>query len=95
MTELYTVLDDDRGTVVFEFWRGLVALHVRFKKRIAGMRMARTMFHPVLGILRSLGYKSVYVLIPEGDDKLYRFEQHFGFNEVKRVNRHILMKREV
>ena len=46
------------------------------------------------GTLRALGYSRVNPIIPEGDDKLYRFQRLFGFTEVNRARGQILMQRE-
>jgi hypothetical protein len=54
----------------------------------------REQIHDLKKILRNIGYRKVNVIIPEGDAKLYRFEEAFGFKEVRRCGGHILMAQE-
>jgi hypothetical protein len=86
-----TVVDDERATFRIEFFRGLAFLHLTVKLPVKAMRDAKRIFPQIKAWLKSVGHEVVYVLIPEGDEKLYRFEQFFGFREVKRRRGHILM----
>lgn len=85
------VIDDARGAFQIEFFRGLAFLHLIFRKPLEGMRAARDYFPQIKAWLKRMGHEDVYVCIPEGDEKLLRFEQHFGFVEYKRINGHIIM----
>ncbi len=93
-SEWYTVVDDERGTLKFEFFRGLAFLHLVFRLPLAGMRAARDLFPEVKRILRAVGYERVHVIIPEGDERLYRFECAFGFSEVRRYKGQIIMAQD-
>jgi len=57
------------------------------------MEVGAGTFHPAT-TLRALGHRTVRVIIPVGDDKLYRFEQLMGFKELKRDDNHIVMGQE-
>jgi hypothetical protein len=94
-SEWYTVVDDERGTLKLEFFRGMAFLHLDFRLPLAGMRAAKELFPDVKRILARLDYRRMYVIIPEGNDKLYKFEQHFGFSEEKRAGGQILMGQEI
>lgn len=93
-SEWYTVVDDRRGTLKLEFFRRMAFIHLVFRLPMDGMRAARALFPEVKAMLRNLGYRFVHVIIPEGDQKLYRFEEKFGFREVKRHGGFILMAQE-
>ena len=85
------VIDDERGTLRIQFYRGLAFLHSTFRRRIEGMRTARAYLPQIKAWLKRMGHDDVYVCIPEGDCMLYRFECLFGFREYKRINGHIIM----
>lgn len=85
------VIDDERGTLQIEFWRGLAFLHAKFRRRLVAMRAAREYFPQIKAWLARMGHYEVFVAIPEGDPMLYRFECLFGFREYKRMNGHIIM----
>ena len=93
-SEWKTLVDDERGVLKVEFNSGMVFLHVKFRQVMAGMRSAKAMFPTVKEMLRGMGYKRIHVIIPEGDDALYRFERYFGFRDVRRIGGHILMEQE-
>lgn len=86
-----TVIDDERASFRIEFFRGLAFLHLVVRLPVKAMRDARRMFPVVKAWLKRMGHDMVFVLIPDGDKKLYRFESAFGFREIKRKNGHILM----
>lgn len=85
------VLDDERGTLQIQFFRGLAFLHSTFRRRIEGMRTARAYFPQIKAWLKRMGHDDVYVCIPEGEPMLYKFERAFGFVEYTRRNGHIIM----
>lgn len=88
------MVDDERGTLKFEFNRHAVFLHLVLRKPMEGMRVAHTEFQHLKKLLRNIGYRFVHVIIPDGDQNLYRFEQSFGFCERKRAGGQILMRQE-
>jgi hypothetical protein len=90
-TRWLKVIDDERGTLQIQFFRGLPFLHSTFRRRIEAMRAARDYFPQIKAWLKSMGHYEVLVCIPEGDDLLYKFEKRFGFREYKRRNGHIIM----
>lgn len=90
-SEWYTFADDERGTVRLEFNRRMVFLHLVLRKPMAGLRAVKECFPALKAALRNIGYRTVNVIIPEGDEKLYRFEQRMGFTERRRAGGHILL----
>ena len=90
-SRLLTVIDDDRGNLRVEFWRGLAFLHSTWRKPVAAMRAARTIFPELRARLKRLGHQHCYVAIPIGDEKLFRFERSFGFRELCVFNGHLIM----
>lgn len=95
MTEWYTYWDDDVVRVRIEFFGRQAHLHVDLRKPIAGMKLIREKFPDMKAMLKAIGHRFVYVLIPEGDDKLYRFEKLFGFEERHRKRGFILMRQGI
>lgn len=95
MTEWYTYWSDDKLTVRIEFWKRQAHLHVELKKPLAGMKLMRAKFAELKAMLRAIGHRFVYVLIPDNDAKLYRFEELFGFEERRRGQGHILMRQGI
>ena len=94
-SEWETLVDDERGTLRLEFNRKMAFIHVRFRKAMEGMRAAKELLPSVLSILRGMGYKRAHVIIPDGNDALYRFETSFGFRECRRAGGNILMHQEI
>ena len=86
-----TVIDDERGMLRLEFWRGLAFVHSTFRKPLAAMRAAKTAFPDLLARLKRMGYEHCYVAIPLGDEKLFRLERSFGFRELCVFNGHLIM----
>ncbi len=86
--------DSDLGTARVEVNSGMAFLHLTLKKRVAGFREARKRMPSIKAWLKERGFAQVHVIIPEGDDKLYRFERAFGFTEVKRAAGQILLRQE-
>lgn len=92
-----TIIDDERACFRLEVNDELkrVFLHLvlrRWDTEI--LRSLKDGLMIVTGTLKALGHKRVSVLIPEGDDKLYRFQVMFGLTEVKRSGGHILLEKE-
>ena len=95
-SEWWTIWDDALATVKIEFNNHMAFLHlVIHTNAVQAMRYIREGFPTVKKTLRELGHDKVYVIIPEGDNKLYRFERFFGFEEVRRAGGNILMAQEV
>ena len=91
-----TVIDDDRGCFKIEANKahGLF-LHLTLKKwNTDVLKTLKDGIAIVTGTLKAVGIEKVHVIIPEGDEKLYRFERLLGFNEARRSGGHILMFRE-
>lgn len=86
-----SVIDDERGTLRIQFYRGLAFLHSTFRRPVEAMRAARANFPHIKAWLKRMGHDDVYVCIRDDDLMLLRFEQRFGFREYRRVNRHIIM----
>lgn len=92
--EWYTLYKDDLGTCRLEFFRKRVFLHLTFNQPFEGMRKAKQIWPQLKQMLKNMGYRTMNVIIPDGDEKLYRFEQHFGFVEKRRGKGLILMEQE-
>lgn len=79
------VRDDDAMLGKVEFYCGRAYLHLKIRSRFRGMREARRIFPQVLAWLKSMGHRYVYVLIPDNDGMLFKFERAFGFEEDRRI----------
>lgn len=93
-SEWYMFWNDERAMCQLEFFRGRVYVHLLIRQPMAGMRAAKRHWGALRHMVRSIGYSWLHVIIPEGDDKLYRFERLFGFSEIKRAGGFILMAQE-
>lgn len=91
MSRWLTVVDDERGTLKIEFYRGQPFLHTTFKQPMAAMRVARDYLRAVRAWLKRMGHYEVFAAVKEGNAQLYRFAERFGFVEYKRVNGYILV----
>lgn len=94
MSRYLTVIDDERATLKLEFHLGLAFVHLVLKRPMQGMRDAKVIFPQIKSWLKRMGHDVVYVIIPQGDDKLYRFGTLFGFREKQRRRGQILMIQE-
>jgi hypothetical protein len=92
--EWYTLYQDEVANCRLEFFRKRVFLHLSFNKPFEGMRKAKKIWPELKLMLRNMGYKQMNVIIPDGDEKLYKFERHFGFVEKRRGKGLILMEQE-
>lgn len=54
-------------------------------------REYKIVWQEVLKWFEQQGYNEVFILIPDNDPKLYKFETKFGFTEVSREDGEILM----
>lgn len=86
-----TYWDDALGSVKLEFAAGRVFLHVTVLQPLEAMRKIQQEFPGLKAKLRARGYDKVHVIIRDGDEKLYRFERFFGFEEVRRRGGFVLM----
>lgn len=86
-----TAVDDERGTLKIEFYRGLAFLHLTFRLPLEGVRSVRKLFPQLKAWLKSMGHFQVLAIIPDGDAKRCRFLQAFGFKEAGRINGRIIM----
>lgn len=90
----HLIENSELGTAKVEFNAGMAFLHLDLHKPFSGYREAKRQMPKVKQVLRRGGFKHVHVIIPEGDEKLYRFELAFGFTEVKRAAGQILLRQE-
>jgi len=93
MSKRHTVLKNEMGTLTCEIseegcWFLHFELH-RWSKRL--YKESLVFFYKWLHTLHEKGVYAVFVLIPEGDDKLYKWEEMFGFKEIDRKGGQILM----
>ena len=89
-----TYWEDELGVAKLEFFKGMAFIHLTLFKPISGMRTVKRELVKLKVHLRGFGYKTLFVIIPDGDDKLYRFEKYVGFQEVNRAGGQILMRQE-
>lgn len=93
-SEWHLIENSELGTAKVEINAGMAFLHLELHKPFSGYREAKRQMPKVKEALRKGGFEHVHVIIPEGDEKLYRFERAFGFTEVRRGCGQILMRQE-
>ena len=93
MSKRHTVLKNEFGTLSCEISKeGCWFVHLELKKWSKSLyKEYLIFFYKWLHTLNKKGVSAVFVLIPEGDDKLYKFEEMFGFKEIDRKGGQILM----
>lgn len=93
MSKRYPVLSNELGDLECEISKeGLFFLHLSLKKWNKTLyKQSLIYFYSWLNMLYESGVLAVFVLIPEEDKKLYKFEQMFGFEEIDRKNGYVLM----
>lgn len=89
-----TVIDDCRGTFRIEYLCGRVPfLHLELRQWGPSiLRAIRAELAKLKAELRTRGIRFMFVMIPEGDEKLLKFERLCGFAECKRSHGHVLLK---
>lgn len=94
-SEWFMLCDDAIATVKLEFFKGKFFLHAVVNgNAMEAVRRLREGFPRLKEKLREMGYAAVFVIIPDDDGKLLRFERGFGFIEVGRADGLIVMRHE-
>jgi hypothetical protein len=93
MSKQHIVLKNEMGVLRCEISKeGCYFLHFELHKWSKKLfKESLVYFYKWLHTLNEKGVLAVFVLIPEGDDKLYKWEEMFGFKEIDRSGGHILM----
>lgn len=84
--------EDEDGYLKFEFFEDKVFAHAKvnsWNKKIKIKCLA--MWEEAKTELRKLNYKCIYVVIPDNNVTLYKFEKTFGFNTVMQKDNTLLM----
>ena len=58
-------------------------------------KQCKIIWKDILKFLKEEGYPRIVTCIPEGDDKLYKFQTKFGMKELKRNEGLILFVQEI
>jgi len=87
-----TFWDDEVGTLTFQLHEGAIFAHATAKQWNKSVyQKFQDIWYVAKEELLNSGFKEVYVVIPSGDKKLFKFETMFGFKPVKEVDNMLLM----
>lgn len=88
--------DKDFGYLEYEVEFGLPWLHSEiYYWTPSAYKEYKKILKESMKILKGNGFRAVYVLIPDDDPKLYKFEVMFGFTAIRRDPGIIIMKQEL
>jgi len=74
---------------------GRMFLHLDLQEfTLSVARRIRADFEEVMTFVSSKGYEDVYVLIPDNDPLLEKFERWFGFERIGHTNHILILSRE-
>jgi hypothetical protein len=91
---MYEVFDNEVGKGSIEEHNGMLFVH--YKSKVWGPSVYKKLLQTwalVLTTAKQMGHEYVYVLIPDNDPKLYKFERMFCLEEVDRIDNNILMRK--
>jgi hypothetical protein len=96
MYKKHTIINSEFGHLQCQIDENkCVFLHLTLKKWSHTLyKQYLILFYSWLNTLSEKGVLAVFVLIPDNDPKLYKFEQMFGFKEIDRKHGQILMAKE-
>lgn len=96
ITPMYKILDNEYLELRIQFAGGVPFAHSTFKQWSPKLyRAYRNTWEQICKDLDGAGHPCVFVMIPDNDPKLLKFEKMFGFKEVERQNGNILLMYEV
>jgi len=91
-----TVIDDEHGKLEVEMLNGSPFIHLTLHEWSPQLfKEYKNTFKAVLSKMKEEGITQVYVLIPNDDPKLKKFEKMFGFKELNEGNGMLLMYQEI
>jgi hypothetical protein len=89
------VVNNDDGRLVIQWVNELPFIHLQlYNWSVDGYKKYWAIWLDLLKDLAERGHPCVFVLIPDNDEKLYKFETMFGFVEASRVDNSILMVKD-
>ena len=84
--------------VLLHYWEDKVFIHCKVNRKKWGVSLYKKLYVMLqhIGVyLKEMGYTKVHSLIPDNDDKLYKFQLMFGFTSEYSVNGAILLSRNL
>jgi hypothetical protein len=92
MSDRYTVLENHLGKLEVQMFMGMPYIHCTLNKWSPTLYKAYLrVFASLLSQLNRQGHPMAFSVIPTGDNKLYKFQEMFGFKEEMREGNKILM----
>ena len=89
---MISLIDNEMVHLKVQLLEGLPFIHLEVKQWSPLLaRQYKKTWKKILRDMGALGYGEVFILIPDDDPKLYKFETMFGFTEVERQDGKILM----
>ena len=95
-SDRWTLLDTEEVEFEIEVIEGKAFIHLALHKwSHTYFKKYREIFEGVKPFLKAQGFHTVYVAIPDNDDKLLRFELMFGFKIIEQLAGHYLLSQEI
>ena len=84
--------DDEDVSLSFQYYEDKVFAHSTSRRWSKSLYYKyKDIWHVAKEELLEKGYKEIYVIIPAGDKKLFKFETMFGFKLIKQIDNLLLM----
>lgn len=92
----YVMIDDEYIKFSVEYIEEQPFLHLELHQWSKSLyKVYLEMFDEIKQILKDMGYDAVWVLIPDDDNKLLKFEKMFGFNVMVHCTNMYLLYQEI
>jgi hypothetical protein len=89
------VISNDDGRLRIQWVGHLPFIHLQlYNWTPSAFKKYKTIWSDLLKELGSKGVPCVFVMIPDNDEKLYHFEQMFGFEEAEHGEGYFLMVKD-
>jgi hypothetical protein len=95
-TQMYDLWEDDNFYIKCQMINDKPFIHLKvFNWSHNLYKELKQIWRQILKEFCIFGYESVFIVIPDDDPKMYKFETKFGFKELQREGNQILMVCEV
>ena len=89
------IINNDDGRLCIQWVDGLPFIHLQlYNWSKSAYKKYKSIWNELLKNLSIKGVPCVFVIIPDNDDKLYHFEQMFGFEEAEHGDGYFLMVKD-
>lgn len=91
MSRTLHVFDDERGTLSIEFYAGMAFVHFVVRQKAKALRYAKRNLPLLRAWLLRMGHEMLYAIVDAGNKERLHFVLRFGFREIDRNQRNVLL----